>query len=74
MAKHERLIYSYRSITKVQATVTFPIAFSNAALSVMATLSRGDEEAAQTWSYTANNFYLYQRYSDRYAHWLAVGF
>ena len=59
---------------KVQATVTFPIAFSNGALSVMATLARGDEEAAQTWSYTKANFYLYQRYSDRYAHWLAIGF
>lgn len=59
---------------KVQATVTFPISFSNSALSVIATLSRGDEEAAQTWSYTARNFYLYQRYSDRWAHWLAIGF
>ena len=59
---------------KVQATVTFPISFSNSALSVIATLSRGDEEAAQTWSYTARNFYLYQRYGDRYAHWIAVGF
>lgn len=59
---------------KVQATVTFPISFSNSALSVIATLSQGDEEAAQTWSYTARNFYLYQRYRDRYAHWIAVGF
>lgn len=59
---------------KVQATVTFPISFSNSALSVIATLSRGDEEAAQTWSYTARNFYLYQRYGDGYAHWIAVGF
>lgn len=59
---------------KVQATVTFPIYFPNSALSVIATLSRGDEEAAQTWLYTARNFYLYQRYGDRYAHWIAVGF
>ena len=59
---------------KVRATVTFPISFSNSALSVIATLSQGDEEAAQTWSYTARNFYLYQRYSDRWAHWLAIGF
>lgn len=59
---------------RVQSTVTFPISFSNAALVVVATLANGDEEAAQTWSYTAGNFYLYQRYSSRYAHWIAVGF
>ena len=59
---------------QVQSTVTFPISFSNAALGVMATLSQGDQEAAQTWSYTAINFYLYQRYSSRWAHWIAVGF
>ena len=59
---------------QVQGTVTFPISFSNAALGVMATLSQGDQEAAQTWSYTAVNFYLFQRYSDRWAHWIAVGF
>ena len=59
---------------QVQSTVTFPISFSNAALGVMATLSQGDQEAAQTWSYTAVNFYLFQRYSGRWAHWLAVGF
>ena len=59
---------------QVQGTVTFPISFSNAALGVMATLSQGDQEAAQTWSYTAVNFYLFQRYSGRWAHWLAVGF
>ena len=59
---------------QVQGTVTFPISFSNAALGVMATLSQGDQEAAQTWSYTAVNFYLFQRYSSRWAHWLAVGF
>ena len=59
---------------QVKSTVTFPISFSNAALGVVATLSQGDEEAAQTWSYTAGNFYLYQRYSSRWAHWIAVGF
>ena len=59
---------------QVQSTVTFPISFSNAALGVMATLSQGDQEAAQTWSYTARNFYLFQRYSGRWAHWIAVGF
>ena len=59
---------------KVQATVTFPISFHSTALSVVASLSRGDEEAAQTWSYTDRQFYLYQRYGDRYAHWIAIGF
>lgn len=59
---------------QVQSTVTFPISFSNAALGVMATLSQGDQEAAQTWSYTARDFYLFQRYSGRWAHWIAVGF
>ena len=59
---------------EVRSTVTFPISFSNAALGVMATLSQGDQEAAQTWSYTARDFYLYQRYSGRGAHWIAVGF
>lgn len=59
---------------EVRSTVTFPISFSNAALGVMATLSQGDQEAAQTWSYTARNFYLFQRYSGRWAHWIAVGF
>lgn len=59
---------------EVRSTVTFPISFSNAALGVMATLSQGDQEAAQTWSYTARDFYLFQRYSGRYAHWIAVGF
>ena len=59
---------------QVQGTVTFPISFSNAALVVGATLSQGDQEAAQTWSYTAWNFYLFQRYSGRWAHWIAVGF
>lgn len=59
---------------EVRSTVTFPISFSNAALGVMATLSQGDQEAAQTWSYTARDFYLYQRYSGRWAHWIAVGF
>lgn len=58
---------------KVQTTVAFPVAFNSAALSVVATLSRGDEEAAQTWSYTTRNFYLHQRYSDRWAHWIAIG-
>ena len=59
---------------KVQATVTFPISFHSTALSVVASLSRSDEEAAQTWSYTDRQFYLYQRYGDRYAHWIAIGF
>ena len=59
---------------EVQSTVTFPISFSNAALGVMATLSQGDQEAAQTWSYTARDLYLFQRYSGRWAHWIAVGF
>lgn len=59
---------------EVRSTVTFPISFSNAALGVMATLSQGDQEAAQTWSYTARDFYLFQRYSGRWAHWIAVGF
>ena len=59
---------------QVRSTVTFPISFSNAALGVVATLSQGDQEAAQTWSYTAWNFYLFQRYSGRWAHWIAVGF
>lgn len=58
---------------KVQTTVAFPVAFNSVALSVVATLSRGDQEAAQTWSYTTRNFYLHQRYSDRWAHWIAIG-
>ena len=58
---------------RVQETVTFPVAFKSIAYSVVATLARGDEEAAQTWSYTATNFYLYQRYSSRWAHWIAIG-
>ena len=58
---------------RVKTTVTFPVAFKSIAYSVVATLARGDEEAAQTWSYTANNFYLHQRYSDRWAHWIAIG-
>lgn len=58
---------------RVKTIVTFPVAFKSIAYSVVATLARGDEEAAQTWSYTATNFYLYQRYSDRWAHWIAMG-
>ena len=58
---------------RVQKTVTFPVAFKSIAYSVVATLARGDEEAAQTWSYTATDFYLYQRYGDRWAHWVAIG-
>lgn len=58
---------------RVKTTVTFPVAFKSIAYSVVATLARGDEEAAQTWSYTATDFYLYQRYSDRWAHWIAMG-
>lgn len=58
---------------QVQRTVAFPIEFPTKCLSVVATLSRGDEEAAQTYSYTKSNFYLYQRYGDRWAHWIAVG-
>ena len=58
---------------RVQKTVTFPVAFKSIAYSVVATLARGDEEAAQTWNYTATDFYLYQRYGDRWAHWVAIG-
>ncbi len=59
---------------QVKSTVTFPISFSNAAFGVMAAVAQDDQEAAQTWSYTAGNFYLFQRYSGRWAHWIAVGF
>ena len=58
---------------RVRTTVQFPVAFKSIAYSVMATLARGDEEAAQTWSYTATDFYLFQRYADRWAHWIAIG-
>ena len=58
---------------RVRKTVTFPVAFKSIAYSVVATLARGDEEAAQTWNYTATDFYLYQRYGDRWAHWVAIG-
>ena len=58
---------------RVQKTVTFPVAFKSIAYSVVATLARGDEEAAQTWNYTATDFYIYQRYGDRWAHWVAIG-
>lgn len=58
---------------RVQKTVTFPVAFKSIAYSVVATLARGDEEAAQTWNYTATDFYLHQRYGDRWAHWVAIG-
>ena len=58
---------------RVRTTVQFPVAFKSIAYSVVATLARGDEEAAQTWSYTATDFYLYQRYGDRWAHWIAIG-
>ncbi len=59
---------------QVKSTVTFPISFSNAAFGVMAAVAQDDQEAAQTWSYTAGNFYPHQRYSSRWAHWIAVGF
>lgn len=59
---------------QVQQTVTFPLAFPKACLNVQATLAQGDEEAAQTWDYTKTSFYLYQRYSSRYAHWVAFGY
>ena len=58
---------------KVQSTVTFAISFQNC-LSVVASLARGDEEAAQTYEYTSTNFYLFQRYRDRYAHYIAIGY
>ena len=51
---------------KVQTTVQFPVAFKSIAYSVVATLAKGDEEAAQTWSYTATDFYLYEKYSQLY--------
>ena len=58
---------------KVQSTVTFAISFQNC-LSVVASLARGDEEAVQTYEYTSTNFYLFQRYRDRYAHYIAIGY
>lgn len=58
---------------QVQRTVTLPISSPRATLSVIATLARGDEEAAQTWNYTNTNFYLHQRYGDRWAHWVSFG-
>lgn len=58
---------------QVQRTVSFPIAFPTKCLSVIATLARGDEEAAQTYNYTKSDFYLHQRYGDRWAHWISIG-
>ena len=58
----------------VRSTVTFPMAFPTQILSVMATLYRGDEEAAQAYDYTNSSFYLFQKYSGRTAYWRAFGF
>lgn len=58
---------------QVQTTVTFPVAFKSTAYSVIATLADDDYEAAQTWDYTATSFHLHQRYSGRWAHWVAIG-
>lgn len=58
---------------QVQRTVAFPIEFPTKCLSVIATLARGDQEAAQAYNFTKSDFYLYQRYGDRWAHWVAIG-
>ena len=59
--------------SQVQKTVTFATKFPSVCMAVVASLARGDEEAAQTYSYTTTNFYLFQRYGDRYAHYVAFG-
>lgn len=58
---------------QVQRTVNFPIAYPTKCLSVIATLARGDEEAAQAYDFTNTGFYLHQRYGDRWAHWISFG-
>ena len=73
VATEQQLVTRQGGYDRVQKTVTFPVAFKSIAYSVVATLARGDEEAAQTWNYTATDFYLYQRYGDRWAHWVAIG-
>lgn len=59
---------------QVQQTVPFAIAFPKQCLSVVASLDRGDLEAAQTYNYTRSRFYLHQKYVDRFAHYIAIGY